>query len=59
MAASASAQIHSQAQRFASVAWASEEMSTGPLGAVGGGRNGAHQRGAAPEETPGFRTSQA
>lgn len=36
---SASAQIHSQAQHFASVAWASEEKSTGPLGAVGRGRN--------------------
>lgn len=34
---SASVQIHSQAQHFASVAWASEEKSTGPLGAVGGG----------------------
>lgn len=36
---SASAQIHSQAQRSASVAWASEEKSIGPLGAFSRGKN--------------------
>lgn len=36
---SASAQIDSQAQRSASVAWAGEEKSIGPLGAVSRGRN--------------------